>query len=275
VDAWADGLLGKVGSLTATVTTTDGASTTVALAEVEVTPGSLRATAAGGRGVLNALAEHAGGGSVEPSTELAAALDAAAALQRMLRGARPLTGDDVGGERGVVAGLATASSRLEWLHDVGHARPVVDALARLDLHERAAGRRLDLRVVATAPGAVTVSVGPLPPGAVDGLLLDGWNEATPGTTGTTGVAIHYDAPRSRAPQAVLVVSPPNPTVGWSVDDIEATVAETADLAMIRMVRPGAASGALLPATYLADNTSGDVVSTNFTDVGVVMKMSAT
>jgi hypothetical protein len=221
---------------------------------------------------LNALAEHAGGGAVEPSSELAAALDAAAALQRLLRGARPLTADDVGAERGPVASLATASSRLEWMHDVGHVRPIVDALARLDLRERAGGRRLDVQFAATGPGAVTVSLGALPITPVDGLLLDGWNEATPATTATTGVAIHYDAPRSRAPQAILVVTPPNPAAGWSIDDIEASITETAQLAEIRMVRPGAATGALLPATYLADNRSGDVVSTRFDNVGVIMKM---
>ena len=53
------------------------------------------------------------------------------------------------------------------------------------------------------------------------------------------------------------------------------MAETADLAQVRMVRPGAATGALLPATYLADNTSGEVVSTNFNDVGVIIQMAAT
>ena len=38
---------------------------------------------------------------------------------------------------------------------------------------------------------------------------------------------------------------------------------------------GAAAGALLPATYLADNTSGEVVSTNFTPIGVMVKMEQT
>ena len=115
-----------------------------------------------------------------------------------------------------------------------------------------------------------MSIGDLPAAAVDGLLLDSWNEATPGIEATTGVAMHYDAPRSRAPQSILIACP---AVGWSLDDVEATVTETADLAQVRMVRPGAAAGALLPATYLADNTSGEVVSTNFTPIGVTMQMA--
>lgn len=271
VDAWADGLLGNVGALTATVTN-GTTTTTVSLADAGVTSADLRGAAAAGRGVLNTLAEHAGGGTAEPSAELAAALETANALQRLLRGARPLDAGDVAAGRDGVAALSSGSSQIEWLHDVAHVRPVVDALARLDLGERAKGGRLGLQFTATAPGAVTVSVGAMPPGDVAGLLLDGWNEATPGTTATTGVAIHYDAPRSRAPQAILVVSPPNPAAGWSIDDVEASITETAELARIRMVRPGAAAGALLPATYLADNTSGEVVSTNFNPVGVVMKM---
>ena len=97
----------------------------------------IRAAAAGGLGVLNTLAEHAGGGAVEPSAELAAALDVGAAVQRLLRGTRPLTSTDVGPDRTAVAELATSSSRIEWLYDVGHVRPVVDAVARLDLHGRA------------------------------------------------------------------------------------------------------------------------------------------
>jgi hypothetical protein len=274
VDAWADRLLGDVRDLTATVTA-DGRTTTVSLADAGVTAATMRAAAAGGLGVLNALAEHAGGGTAEASPALAAALDTAAAVQRLLRGARPLTDDDVGGERTTVTTLSTPSTQTEWLHDVAHARPVVDALARLDLSERAAGRRLGLRFVAPRPGVVVVSIGNLPAGPVTGLLVDSWNEATPATATTTGVAIHYDAPRSRAPQSILLVTPPNAAAGWSLDDVEAAVRETADLAEMRMVRPGTASGALLPATYLADNTSGDVVSTDFTNVGVIMQMAPT
>ncbi len=274
VDAWADGVIGDVGGLTATVTT-DGRTTTVSLADASVTAATMRAAAVGGRGVLNTLAEHAGGGTAEPSPELAAALDTAAAVQRLLRGARPLTDDEIGGERTTVTALSTPSSQTEWLHDVAHVRPVVDALARLDLSERTAGRRLGLRFVAPRPGVVVVSIGDLPAGSATGLLLDSWNEATPATTTTTGVAIHYDAPRSRAPQSILVVTPANVAAGWSVDDVEAAVRETADLAQIRMARPGVASGALLPATYLADNTSGEVVSTNFNDVGVIMQVAPT
>jgi hypothetical protein len=274
VDEWADRLLGDVGGLTATVTA-DGRTTTVSLADAGVTAATMRAAAAGGLGVLNTLSEHAGGGTAEPSPELAAALDNAAAVQRLLRGARPLTEDDVGGERTAVTALSTPSSQTEWLHDVAHVRPVVDALARLDLSERVAGRRLGLRFIASRPGVVVVSIGDLPAGSATGLLLDSWNEATPATTTTTGVAIHYDAPRSRAPQSILLVTPPNAAAGWSIDDVEAAVRETADLAQMRMVRPGAASGALLPATYLADNTSGDVVSTDFTNVGVIMQMAPT
>ena len=271
VQAWADAVLGDVGRLTAVVTTAGG-PVTVALADAGVTAATMRAAAVGGQGVLNTLATHAGGSTVEPSPELLDALDRANALQLLLRGARPLAADDVGTDRTPAAPLVTGlepdrvvARRRPRAAGGRRRRPSGAGRARRGALARAAVRR-------RRPRQVVVSIGDLPAGPVTGMLLDGWNEATPGTTATTGVAIHYDAAASRAPQSILVVSPPNPAAGWSVDDVEAAVAETADLAQVRMVRPGAATGALLPATYLADNTSGEVVSTNFTDLGVIMQM---
>ena len=168
------------------------------------------------------------------------------------------------------AALTTPSSQIEWLHDVADVRPVVDAFARLDLSGRATGSGLGVRFISTAPGVVVASVGDLPAGPVVGLLLDSWSEATPGTTATTGVAIHYDV-RGRGPAGGPRGRPAEPVrrlVGRRRGG-----GDRRD----RRPRPGAhgppgAAGALLPATYLADNTAGEVVSTNFTDVGVLIQM---
>ncbi len=270
IEAWADGVLGDVAGLGATVASTTGPSTIVTLAEAGVTAAMLRR--ADRRGVLNLLAQHAGGTTAEPSVDLSEALDAAAAVQRVLRAARPMTPSDDGGGRAPVPALSARSAQVEWLHDLGRVRPVVGALGALELRERAAGRTLDLQAVATGPDVVTVAIGGLPSSPSAGVVLDGWNESTPGTSTTAGVAVHYDAPRSRPPQAILLVTPSDATAGWSVDDVEAALVETADLAAVRMVRPGGASGALLPATYLADDTA-DQVATQLSGVAVVVTMA--
>ena len=67
----------------------------------------------------------------------------------------------------------------------------------------------------------------------------------------TGLTFHYDAPKTRAPQSILVVPPLDPSRDWEFEDIEATVLETLDLAKIRGVEvdslPG--QGHYLPAIF--------------------------
>jgi hypothetical protein len=102
-------------------------------------------------------------------------------------------------------------------------------------------------------------------GPVAGLWVDEWVEVVPATTAVTGLAFHQDAPAAAPPQAVLLAAPPDAQSTWSLDALEATLLETLDLAKLRLVDIDALAdgGALAPAAWLAINTAGDTVSTDF------------
>lgn len=93
-----------------------------------------------------------------------------------------------------------------------------------------------------------------------GLYLDGWDELVPSPEQTTGVAFHYDAPDSRAPNAVLLAVPPANAKQWTEADLLATVRDTLALSKMRMVDPERLSGLghFLPAICLPQNSAGDV-----------------
>jgi hypothetical protein len=69
---------------------------------------------------------------------------------------------------------------------------------------------------------------------VVGLSVDEWTETVPAAEETTGIALNYDDPGSRAPQSILLVPPPK-NGSPSLDHLAATVAETAEYAKRRSV----------------------------------------
>jgi hypothetical protein len=97
-----------------------------------------------------------------------------------------------------------------------------------------------------------------------GLLVDEWTEVVPRGTETAGLAFCYDPPDAMAPQAVLVAVPPDPAAPWTVGALNRVLLETLDLAHLRATGPESvdAVGHYLPATMLAFNIDGDVVSTD-------------
>jgi len=101
--------------------------------------------------------------------------------------------------------------------------------------------------------------------SVAGLWVDEWVEVIPENTAVTGLAFHQDAPAAAAPQAILLAAPPDAQADWSLDALEAILLETLDLAKLRLVDIDALAdgGALAPAAWLAMNTAGDTVSTDF------------
>jgi len=287
VEAWTTSILkqvaGEARRLSATVTPERGAPVSVPLARLGVRVAELLdwvRTGPDAPALAARFVEVAGkAGPVAYSPALAATLAAAAALRRLLQGARPLQAGDVGPGRDPAPELALASRQKEWLHDLSRVRPAIEALDALDLTLRGVGlgsaaRVLDLRFVDTGPGLRIVSLGELPASsAAEGLLVDGWSEVTPGLEATTGIALHYDAPRARAPQAMLLLVPPDPAAGWGIDVVEASLLETAELAQIRMVRPPDVHGAFLPALYFADNLAADTISTDFLELGFVARFT--
>ncbi|MBC7925167.1 MAG: hypothetical protein H7039_05875 [Bryobacteraceae bacterium] len=270
-NAWIAGIIGNPANLAATVTGTGKPPVTVTLAQIGVSAtGLLDFVKAGveASALSNKFSESAGGGSVSYSPALQTALRAASAISRLLTGARAIQEGDVGPKRDLLPLFDRRSARKEWLHDFARVRPSIEALDSLEFILRGAGKDLPLRFVSADTASNVVSIGDLPTGPVSGLLIDGWNETTPGKDATTGIAMHYDAPRSRAPQAILLITPPEVT-GWNIDSVESALVETWQLSQMRMIRPADVHGSFLPALYFADNYAGDTVATNFSTLGTV------
>lgn len=70
---------------------------------------------------------------------------------------------------------------------------------------------------------------------VAGLLIDEWVEVVPSKEEITGLTFHYNAPQSRAPQAILLAIAPNDNKEWSLEMLTDTLLETLELAKLRMV----------------------------------------
>jgi hypothetical protein len=192
--------------------------------------------------------------------------------------------------------LGTAAQQAEngrevvrWFQRIARVR---DGAARLDAALMAAeamnpATPLDLRVFQFPPPAPTekwgaleppaggrlsvvaqVSPGFAPAGPVAGLIVDDWVEVVPGETETSGVAFHFDAPGSQAPQVILLAVPPAPPAQrpkWDMDTLADIVLETLELARLRTVTQEALGeiGHLLPASYFAFHAANDTVSTDF------------
>ncbi|GHJ43618.1 hypothetical protein Cs7R123_09600 [Catellatospora sp. TT07R-123] len=99
-----------------------------------------------------------------------------------------------------------------------------------------------------------------------GLVFDEWTEMVPGESEVAGLTFHYDAPNSRAPQAVLLAVPPAADGRWTAEQLRDTVAEAFDLARARAVTLPTLDqyGHFLPAVYLGLNDAGATVSTDLT-----------
>ena len=108
------------------------------------------------------------------------------------------------------------------------------------------------------------------PGSVDrpitGLFLDEWTEAIPADSETSGVALNYDDPGNRPPQSLLVATPPADGE-WTLSDLAATVAETAEYMKRRAVDMGDLEEAsyLFPGLYFArqDDATPSTPTVNF------------
>jgi hypothetical protein len=190
-----------------------------------------------------------------------------------------------------------------WLRQMGLVRPSVATLARVVtsaelLASRSDPNQLRLIQLPHMPGDrwVALPVGSdaiLPAGqlsivayapiAIDpgrpvcGIFVDAWNELLPSPAETTGVAFHYDAPNSRAPQTVLLVVPSNTAVTkWSVSALEGAVLEALELARMRPVDLPALQwmSRFLPALYFAHNPAGDTVSLNFVSAEATARAAA-
>jgi hypothetical protein len=101
-----------------------------------------------------------------------------------------------------------------------------------------------------------------------GLLLDQWLERIPSATATAGVSFHYEEPKARAPQAMLLAVCPDGRELWDLALLRAIVEETLGLAKVRAVDLASIQevGQLLPALYFPFNLAGATPATHFTAV---------
>jgi hypothetical protein len=180
--------------------------------------------------------------------------------------------------------LATAT----WLDRLARVRPAADRLHRVFAYAEATGATAttDLLVAqlpydareawvalppreARVPGRTALavhSVRPVDPSRpLTGLVLDEWTEMVPNDSEVAGLAFHYDAPSSRAPQAILLAMADRDRE-WEPPRLRDTIAQAMDVAQARAVDLQTLDqhGHFLPALYFAFNESGATISTDFT-----------
>jgi hypothetical protein len=98
-----------------------------------------------------------------------------------------------------------------------------------------------------------------------GLLVDEWPERIPSTKENAALAFHYEEPKARAPQVLLLAVCPDARETWDDDVITGILQEALELAKIRTVDLDSIQqvGQILPALCFALNLKGATVSTKF------------
>jgi hypothetical protein len=98
-----------------------------------------------------------------------------------------------------------------------------------------------------------------------GLVVDEWPERIPSTKENAAVAFHYEEPKARAPQALLLAVCPDSRQTWDDDLILGILQEARELTQIRTVDLDSIQqvGQILPALYFALNMKGATPSTRF------------
>jgi hypothetical protein len=91
---------------------------------------------------------------------------------------------------------------------------------------------------------------------IAGLLIEGWTEGIPKQDQQTGIAIHFDSPSARPPQAILL-SVVEDGAEFSADELSNQLLHTIELAKFRAVPADrvAQIGHYLPAVFLPDYIS--------------------
>ena len=117
---------------------------------------------------------------------------------------------------------------------------------------------------------------PVHQGNYAGLLVDEWPERIPSTQENAAVAFHYEEPKARAPQALLLGVCPDDRRLWDDDLVLGILQETLELTKIRTVDLNSVQqvGQILPALYFALNLQGATISTKFANLEEVSHVSS-
>ncbi len=94
---------------------------------------------------------------------------------------------------------------------------------------------------------------PLGGTGISGLLFDAWSEPVPRSDVMTGVAVHFDTPSARPPQAVLLITAP-PDPGFNVNEVVGVLRDTLEMARCRAIGTETLAdlGHYLPGLYLPE-----------------------
>lgn len=221
--------------------------------QLAATPADPAAAAALGRSALLAAAAAL----VAPTGQVAIAGAVAAQGLPALQPAQDLDAEWLT----VTAAVRESLARLE-VHQLSAATPFAGWSNRpADVWQTRAtdGRRLlavyaapglDLTVQPVGDGSGTAGTG------LAAVLLDRFSEVVPAADQRTGATFAFDAPASRAPQAILLAVPPQPDAELDQAGLAQILLKTRQLAHARMARPvdldddfcGLAPTGLLPAT---------------------------
>lgn len=103
--------------------------------------------------------------------------------------------------------------------------------------------------------SVTDWRGPLAAATMSGLLFDGWVEPVPRRDVMTGVAVHFDSPSARPPQAILLMTVP-PKPGFSEHEVVRILHQTLSMARARAIGTETleALGQYLPGVFLPEDS---------------------
>ncbi len=135
-----------------------------------------------------------------------------------------------------------------WLEIVAAVRP---RLAALEAHQFGTPWPAALATPggSTDPwlpaGPVLAAYGPAavhPPARVAVAALDAWTDSVPGRRHTTAATFGFNAPKSRAPQAILLAVPPDLATRLDTAGLLEVVLQTRQLAHARAARPGDRGG---------------------------------
>jgi hypothetical protein len=185
---------------------------------------------------------------------------------------------------------ADADAPSAWIQQLTHVRPAISYLdAALTLAQLLIGsaprdfaigqlpflpsdRWLALGIdPSNPPPSARVSLVALPAGNIStaadyaGLLIDEWPERIPAPKQSAAVSFHYEEPKSRAPQALLLAVCPDGRATWGDELLLATLEDTLQLAKIRTVDLDSIIdvGHILPALYVPMNLQQATIATRF------------
>ncbi len=128
----------------------------------------------------------------------------------------------------IASGVSTAALKVAQAPWIDGDRWIATSFINTKSRQRPGSR---LSIVIHAPGGFTATQ------PLGGLLLDGWSESVPMEKRDTALALRYNSPGTRAPQAILLAVSPDPSRAWTTETLVAILRDTFDLARMRMQPP--------------------------------------